>query len=455
MIKNLKIFGFFVLIALRGLVPYLNKKIGKGKESFLAESENARDLYTGKTKDVYNPLDTAYVVTDTLKELIKKEKPKKASSFKHWPVVSIQVDPKDRYSDNRGIFNNPEKKGRLWERAAYLTYYDQGKKKFSSFAGLRVHGGASRLRPDKSLRFYFRKDYGEPSFLTDLNLGLKENIPVHRLLLRRDANYRFANDMSYTLIRNLGGMAPQIKHVAVFINNEPYFFMQMMEQPHEDQARYYFGHKRFVFYKLKGSNPTPDRLLVENAIHIVKGQSKPISFKKMDQMFDLESFTANMLSIIYLSMADWAQGVWIKDLTRPDDKWKIFSWDFDFAFTDLSHKGKNRPNPWEINGFKNAKTFHVASLQSILFNRLISESPEYQEFFMNKVDELFEKALSKEVLDKKFVEYEAMAKEVPNNSSHLKSIKAMKDFISKRKPYFCAHMKETLKLSPKTCLSVE
>ena len=453
MLNNLKTLSFFVVLAALCAVQYASPKILKGKKVVHEESENARELYTGKTLAVYNPLDTAYVVTDELKRLILNEKKQNYSHFKKWPVLSVWVDPKDLYDDTRGILANQNKRGRLWERASHINYYEHGSLLYSSFAGVRVHGGASRGRAGNSFRFYFRKSYGESSFLKNLDISLKDGSPLKQLVLRKDTQLNFANDISYSIIRELGGMAPKLKHVAVYLNGQFYQYMQMQEHLHEKQAKYLFGHERFLFYKLKGSNPTRDRLLYENAIHIVKGSGKPIAFKKMDSMFDLENVTANMLAITYFAMYDWAQGVWIKDVSRPDGKWKIISWDFDFAFTNISRvKITPKPKNWEMDGFKVSMTQHDASLRSRLFNRLLKESPEYQKLFREKVDVLFNEVLTSEFLDRKFKHYEELAQDGIDPSELMKSIHQMKEFISHRKSFFCDQMLKNIKFQSPACL---
>lgn len=452
MANNLKTLGFFLVLAALCVVPYFNKAILHGKNIVHAESENARELYTGKTRDVYNPLDESFKITDSLKDLIKKEETLDFTHYKVWPVVSVMVDPDDLYHEERGIFANPFKVGRLWERASHITYYEKGQKRFSSIAGVRVHGGGSRRLDDRSLRFYFKKSYGEESFLTDLGIGLKDNTPVKNLVLRRDSVHHFANDFSFSMINRLGGIAPRIKHVAVYINGEFYQFMQMMEHLHEEQAKYYFGHERFLFNKLKGSNPPRDRLLYENAIHKAKGARKPISYKKMQELFDLDSVTANLITIMYTGTTDWAQGVWVKDLVT-DKKWKLISWDFDFAF--YKRKGKNTedmsiPN-WEIDSYKAGSTQHIASLRSIIFNRLMKESPEYREVFLKKVDQMFRLIETDSFWKEKLELYESLAADTENNARLNESISVIKEFVENRKPFFCRQMQEEINTLPESC----
>ena len=64
--SNFKIAGFF--LAIIGLSLFIDKR--KENHSFLdkinflhAVSENARGIYTGKTRDIYNPLDQSYKVS--------------------------------------------------------------------------------------------------------------------------------------------------------------------------------------------------------------------------------------------------------------------------------------------------------------------------------------------------------------------------------------------------------
>lgn len=450
---NAKSIGFILVILGLSIVPEFHKKLHRAREYFYEESENAREIYTGKTRAVYESLDAAYKVTPKLKQMVVKSGNVAPANFKLWPVVSIIADPIDLNDPHRGIFANPQKTGRLWERAAYFSYFENGERLFESYAGLRVHGGKSRGLKDRSLRLYFKKKYGEEQFLTDLDIGLAKEAPIKRLLLRRDTEYNFATDFSFEIIRKLGGMAQKYKHVAVFVNGEFYDFSQMLNHPHEDQAKYFFGHDNFVFNKLKGDNKSEDHLLYENAIYRIKYAPEPISFEDMDRRFDLENFTANILAIMYTGTTDWAQGTIIKDQGDPDSKWQIISWDFDRAFYPVpgkTHRG-NLKNVWEMESFKIGMKQHDASLRSRLFNRLVKETPEYKSFVVAKVEELFEEVLTPEWVQTKLGEYERLAKDAGNPPEMVRSIEHIRSFVANRKPVFCRHMKKYVGEIAPTC----
>lgn len=451
--ENFKTFLFFLVIAALCYIPFLNEKIKEGKEEILKESENARALYTGKTRAVYDPLDEAYVVTSKLKELINKESTLDFKKFKNLPVVSLWIDPNDLYSDERGIFKNYEKRGRLWERPIFISYYEKGEKKFSSFAGARLHGDASRKAPNKSLRLHFRENYGEDSFYKEANIGFKEGSPIKRLLLRRDANLHFSNDLNFEIVKKLGGIAPKLMYVAVYLNGEFYQFMQMMEQLHEDQLKYFYGHERFLFYKLKGGdNPTRDRLLYEDAITRIRKTPPERVYKDFQKMFDIDNITANLLTLMYSGTFDWAQGIWIKNQKEKDPKWKLISWDFDLSFL-VAQKSTDNLNikPWQIESFRIIMEQHDASLRHLFFKRLIHDAPEYKEYFVQKVDKMFREDLTEEFFAKLFKKYRKLALEVPENEKLLKDISYLEEFVKRRKEVFCTQMERAIQVIPEVC----
>ncbi|MBN2001626.1 hypothetical protein EH223_12660, partial [candidate division KSB1 bacterium] len=84
--------------------------------------------------------------------------------IKNLPVLSIVTDPDNLWDDKTGIYANPLKSGDEWERPVSVEFFEQGGEfGFSTGAGIRIHGGASRLpekSAKKSFRLYFRSEYG-------------------------------------------------------------------------------------------------------------------------------------------------------------------------------------------------------------------------------------------------------------------------------------------------------
>lgn len=450
--KNLKTSAFFLLLLAMALIPEYSEEIQEARKVFERESEDAREIYTGQIKPVYNPLDKAYIVTDTLKELIKKEEKLDFKRYKAWAVISLWVDPKDLDDEDRGIFANPMKKGRLWERASYVNYYENGEKEFSSYAGLRVHGGTNRIFKDKSLRLYFRKSYGEPQFLSRRGITLEPGAPVKRLVLRRDTIHRFTNDLGYSMVRKMGGLAPKLKPVAVFINGKLHEYMMMTEHLHRDQVRHFIGHDNFIFYKLKGDNPSEDHLLYERLKSRLSDTPQTLTFDRASSLYDIEGIFASALVIMYMAISDWEQGVIIKEQNDPNSKWRLISWDFDRALVPHRiSRVKNQKHPWEMKSFELLLDRSVGSFRSKLFNRLLAESPEFKDFLIGKVDRMFKEDITSEFLMGKFAQYETLIKESGNHPELVDSLRTIKDFFANRRSVFCAQMMDRIGALPPSC----
>lgn len=80
-------------------------------------------------------------------------------------------------------------RGEEWEKPATVTFFDEsGEQQFSTQAGVRISGNASRRKPQKSLKLYFRSEYGENDipnlFFPDRNFDRYK-----RLVLRTPFTY--------------------------------------------------------------------------------------------------------------------------------------------------------------------------------------------------------------------------------------------------------------------------
>ena len=80
------------------------------------------------------------------------------------PVLLVSGSPEDLSDEKTGIFSmiNRSLRGREYEKEVQATLLDiQGNVVFSKGCGLRIHGGASRMKNQPSFRLYARKEYDE------------------------------------------------------------------------------------------------------------------------------------------------------------------------------------------------------------------------------------------------------------------------------------------------------
>jgi hypothetical protein len=84
------------------------------------------------------------------------------SSLKAAPTISIAMDLDDLFDPETGIYSNPTRIGRAWERPASLEWISSdGSPGFQVDTGIRIMGGYSRRASKKnSFRLEFRSQYG-------------------------------------------------------------------------------------------------------------------------------------------------------------------------------------------------------------------------------------------------------------------------------------------------------
>ena len=450
--KNIQTLLFFLLLGIVISIPYVflkdNKSFQKSMRAFYSQSENSKAIYTGKVRDVYNPLDQAFKITPFLSDKIElKEK------FPHTnlPVLSLWVNDKDLYGAD-GIIDNGYKTGRLWERAALVKFFYKGQA-FQSYAGVRLHGGTSRSpnHKEKSFRLYFRKKYGEESLNFDLPISLASQTKLKRVIVRRDAEPYFNNEITAYMIQKLGGLAPNFLKVAFYLNGKFYGYHNLTEQLSPEQIRYFMGHDDFLFVKLKGDRKIKERVLF-NRLRLELEQSKELNFDLVQKKVDMDSIISSLLVIMFTGNTDWAQGVYIKDNKNPESLWRLISWDFDRAFlkNDREARRKGMSEAFEKKSVSLGMDMKVGTVRWSVFNKLIHHDQKFREYFSTKVDELYALLNSKD-FSLKMDELQRLIVESQMNKTYRDSFDETQNFLKARFKVFCLDLKNRVKLIPPSC----
>jgi hypothetical protein len=430
-----------------------NKKFRKGVALYDIESEVSSGIYTGKLRNAYNPLDEAYKITDKLNELAHSSKPD--PQINNMPVLSLYIDPRDLTSLDRGILENGEKKGRLWERAAFVKLIDSGKEIYSDYVGVRVHGGSSRSKKVKlkSFRIYARKKYQSDPFPKELNLNLGNHGSIRRLVVRRDTHLHFANELSFYLINKLGGIAPKSKQVSFYLNGEFQGFHLLHEHLSEEQLVHYVGHKDFMIAKLKGDKKIDARLQYVD-LRAKMEHSPDMNFDYASKLVDMDSVMSSLLVIMYTGMSDWAQGVYVKDL-KSQKSWRLVSWDFDRAFFPVkgeSYEGAIT-NSYEIKSVALAMDIKKGTIRWSIFNRLLRGDKRFKEYFSVLVDKLFDEIIPSHEFQNLLSGLKKRSGIGDKTFQMRTDLKHIKDFMNHRKRVFCDDLLRLVKLNPTTCKS--
>ena len=329
-------------------------------------------------------------------------------ALKELPVVSLSFE-QDSVFGRRGIYENPDDKGRGSEREIHFEYFNPANPDDSVHepAGLRIHGGNSRQHPKKPLRIYFRDDYGD----SRLEHEIFPSSPVKSfksLLLRGgghdawifDSRWREAsfvrNQFLHQLQREMGQPSPYGRHVNVFLNGQYWGLYELQEFPHEHYNADHHGGDPEDWDVVKhgqeveaGSRSAWDDLidLAENGINSSN------DYAAIQEYLDLENFADAMIQRIWASDEDWLSPFFLdgRDIsTFSDDKnWYVgrksrngttkfffYNWDAEMSmgipFSDIQ--------TFE-NDFSRIRT---AQSPGIIYDAL-RRYPEFQLFFADRL----------------------------------------------------------------------
>ena len=175
------------------------------------------------------------------------------------PTMSLVLPDADVFGPN-GIYRNPLARGDAWERATSVEYFDPADPaaRFQIDAGVRIQGGVSRdpSRPKKSLRLFFREQYGQGKLDFPLFGEFSGAREFDSIVLRGGHNYSWANAGGTPVERSdylrdefsrrtqaamTGKPVARGTFVQLYINGLYWGLYNVTEQPDENWASEHFG----------------------------------------------------------------------------------------------------------------------------------------------------------------------------------------------------------------------
>ncbi|REL39074.1 T9SS C-terminal target domain-containing protein [Rhodohalobacter sp. SW132] len=277
------------------------------------------------------------------------------------PVFSIITDPDHLFSENEGIYvpgntgGNYYERGRDWEREIHLEFFENdGSRVIAQEAGVRIHGGSSRNRPRKSLRFYARSDYGTSWFNHQL-LPDKPVMRYKRFLLRNSGN-----DWSESLFRDAylqrliqGNTDVDLQHsrpAILFINGE-YWGIHNIRDRYDSrylQANYGLDNDRVIIMENDSEFDDGNEDGIESYHELYNyvtdnSMSVDANFEHASLLMDMENFIDYQILQIYVRNTDWPGNnvrFWRYLDGTPDNnqspaedgRWRWMIFDLDFGF---------------------------------------------------------------------------------------------------------------------------
>ncbi|WP_026834415.1 CotH kinase family protein [Eubacterium xylanophilum] len=219
---------------------------------------------------------------------------------------------------------NYTQKGKDWERPANVEYIDPATRsaEFNVPAGIRLHGGASRMYTQRSFNVYMKEEYGQknlkyPLIPGDLDKDGKQIKKYKRFMIRNGGNdteyTKFQDIYIQNRVKNRAYATQACTPVVLFLNGE-YWGLYNMGVKYSDSSveeTYGIDSKNVVIYKeaeLDEGNDEDQALydqLMEYADSSKKDMKDDAVFDEFCNIMDIDSFADYYATELYIANQDW------------------------------------------------------------------------------------------------------------------------------------------------------
>ena len=422
------------------------------------------------------------------------------------PIMSVTTDPASLFDYETGINrlgavyqankktspnpDNPEanynQKGKEWERLCHIDFFESdGTLALSQDCGFRTQGAYSRADYQKSFRFYAREEYGEKNFkYTFFDDAYQENgsgkqlKKFKKLVMRNGGNDTFYTKFKDSYIQSLVSdrkMDTQEGRPCVLFIDGEYWGIYTLQEDYDDkyyEENYDVNSDEVVVYK-KGEideGLEEDIELFKELRNFAKNNdlSKAANYKKISEMFDLQSFADYMAAEMYIINEDWPGNNYSMWRTRTVDETNPYAdgrWRMNFYDTEMGvdHYGNNSTK-YNRDNLSNIMKNTWDDLP-VIFNALIKNN-EFKAMFVNsmmdmaninfaysRTDERLQKYMDSYYpeLSKFFARFPTWAN---TGNATDPCINRMKTFLKSRPSYVPGMLKSDLGLSAAVNVSV-
>lgn len=274
--------------------------------------------------------------------------------FSDLAVLSLVLDPDDLWG-RKGLYENPLESGEDWERlaSAELIRAD-GTEDFTVNCGARIHGGAGR-RPDrspkKSFRLLFKDEYGPAT----LDHPLYEDSAVeayNTLVIRAGYNRAWVNwqdsqrersqyareTFANQLLRDLGGVAPRVRPVHLFLDGLYWGLYQIEERPDAFFLASHLGGAEADYDAINSGELIDGDLDAWQAmLDLAEADlSDEHAYAALGQALDLDAFADYLILELFLGNADWpAKNWWAFDDRASGGPVHFVAWDSELTMSSV------------------------------------------------------------------------------------------------------------------------
>lgn len=324
----------------------------------------------------------------------------KADYYDDFKVISIVTDSDNLFDYEDGIYilgktydewldsddydsSTPEwwvpanytQKGAEWEREATMQIFENGSLSVNQNVGVRIHGGATRVYPQKSLNIYARSEYGASKLDFDLFSGSVTNqydgsaiTEFDSFMLRNggnDAQYsRFRDKLNQTLVSDRSITVQGMEPCIVFIDGEYWGQYEITEKISDDFISSHYGVKKKNVCIIKneelddGDEEGFDEFTQLWEWINATDFSSDESYTELCEKIDMQSFADYITAEIYYNNSDWGDNnmaMWksmVTDTENPyaDGRWRFILFDTEYSVNLYGQAGASTNTFSQVTG---------------------------------------------------------------------------------------------------------
>ena len=319
------------------------------------------------------------------------------------PVLAIATDPKNFYDNTTGIYVHYTDTGMAAERPLHVAFFENDNTLgFESEAGVRIHGGTTRSMSKKSLRVYFRPDYGI-SPLTYKIFDRKDVPLVSRFIVRSGGPepLLFRDALAGDLGRELGLPMSTYRWVLVYLNGQPFGLCDLREHVNGEYIESQYGinedHLDLIkFASSRGGLEVKDGSLMGwNAAQTffnATSCSTATAYESARQLVDIQNYTDEHILKIFAADNDWPQknAFTFRDALHATP-FKFGIWDCDYAFGGFNSAWDHNTLAWASRSGARPDlappymvTYSEMNMASTIIFRRLLENPDYRAYFITR-----------------------------------------------------------------------
>lgn len=322
------------------------------------------------------------------------------------PIVSVVTEPANLFDENTGIYVPGPDPGappdytranfqQDWTRPVHVEMWEpDGTRAFAVDGGVQIHGGYTRIHPQKSLLVELG-GFGAEEITHDLFPGNGVE-SYDRFLLRAGGNdwlgcmdthcsvgAMLRDPLAHALTGYMDIDAMASRPAEVYLNGEYWGIYYINERPDESYVADHYGEEDIDLLEAQSHAVAGDNIHWEQTLDYLRTHdlSTPEAWEHVQSIIDVEELASYLAFEVWFDNTDWPGNNVKRWRSRDDGKWRWMLYDTDFGLgtygvsathdslaAALDPMGPEWPNPpWSTELF-----------------RLMMASPDFKQLFVNR-----------------------------------------------------------------------